>query len=84
MDEHTLICFSHQGCDVLLIGHHSGQLLPNKDQGKLMSLCRPKAGLVWLLLLLVVLHRGYSVHLRLVKVTATAHQRALGGRKGVK
>lgn len=43
MDEQTLIYFSLRVCDVLLIGHQSGRLLPNQDQVKLMSLCRAKS-----------------------------------------
>lgn len=46
MDEHILIYFSLRVCDALLICHQSGRLPPNKDQGKLMSLCRAKAELV--------------------------------------
>lgn len=50
MDEQSLIYFPLQLCDVLLIGHQFGQLLPNQDLGKLMSLCGAKAEFVLLLL----------------------------------
>lgn len=68
--------FSLRGCDALLIGHRSGRLLPNQDQGKLMSLCREKAEFVLLSLAVCCIDiRGADIRPRL---TLTAHQRALG------
>ena len=49
--------FSLRGCDALLIGHRSGRLLPNQDQGKLMSLRREKKSRVCFIVVGGVLHR---------------------------